>query len=416
MDHTKIVIPFEEELRQDLYATLNGEIVSEIIKESKAENIENQSKNFLEGYAFRISQDIASHLYELFNEVKSALQFDEPVDFFVTNSSELNAYTINKQEDDDAHIININSGLIEKFNDSELKFVIGHELGHLINRNNELKKIIHFIFNEEKRMPLILTQKVKLWEKLSELTADRFGYLASQDINTAVSVLFKLNSGIDPSRIDFDLNAYLYENNRKLEYLRNNSSLQKISHPFDPVRIKAMDLFSNSTFLKNYQQKNFEEKNDKDLEDKIFNLIEILMTTSTSELDHYRKYFIATGGLIVSNIDKHIAKEEYANILEVLSNYSVFPGIFLDKIVKSENIEEIFYDSIAQLLEINPAERYIMFSFLSELVLIDNRLDTAEIDFLIDVGQKAFGFTKKETSQRIGDMLSYKFYPNVYNV
>ena len=415
MNHSKISIAFGELLEQQLYEMVDGHLVSQIISRTNFDIFSQDYRKYLEGYSFRVTSELASHYNGLLKQVQSTLNFDEDIDFYITNSPELNAFAFTKPKPNHAHIIGLHSEAIEKFTDEELKFVMGHEMGHLI-RKKELRSIIQFIYKEKKQMPLILEHKIKLWEKVSELTADRFGFLAVNDLQTAVSALFKLSSGIDPKKIDFDLEAYLRDNDQKLESLKQNSNIHQMSHPFDPIRVKALELFSNSNLVQQIHQDTDTIHEDKELENQTAHLIDILMTTSYSELDHHRKNFIAAGGLIVSQLDDHLSKEEYNKILEVLSNFMVFPGFFLDRFSQNENLGDILNQSIQNILEIKPSERYPMFDFLCELVLVDNNLFSSEVDFLFEFGKKAFGFASTEISQRMAEILSHRFYPNVYEI
>ena len=85
MDQTKIRIKLEQDLGQELYTLMQGEIVENILKEAKIEKIENEWKFILEGHSFKVNQNMAPRLFGLFQEVKETLEFEEPIDFYVTN-------------------------------------------------------------------------------------------------------------------------------------------------------------------------------------------------------------------------------------------------------------------------------------------------------------------------------------------
>ena len=122
MDHTKIRIELEQTLGQELYTLMQGEIVENILKEAKIEKIENEWKFMLEGHSFKVNTNMAPRLFGLFHEVKDTLEFEESIDFYVTNSSQVNAFSIARLEEEQSHIINFNSALIERLDDEELKF------------------------------------------------------------------------------------------------------------------------------------------------------------------------------------------------------------------------------------------------------------------------------------------------------
>ncbi|MFW5804465.1 MAG: M48 family metalloprotease, partial [bacterium] len=156
-----LVIPFEKKLREDIFSTLKGDIITKILEEAKTDKRENVYKHLLEGYSFKLSPEISEFLYNLIEEVRKSLEFDEKVDYYIDNSAESNAYCITKDEDDESHILVLHSRLIETMSEDELKFVIGHEFGHLINDNNKIKRVVDFVFPGEP--PLVLHHKLKLW-------------------------------------------------------------------------------------------------------------------------------------------------------------------------------------------------------------------------------------------------------------
>ena len=82
--------------------------------------------------------------------------------------------------------------LLERLDDDELSFVVGHEIGHLISRARDLERIIATIFPADVQVPLVFYNKIALWEKLAELTADRYGFIASPNLDCCVTAFFKL--------------------------------------------------------------------------------------------------------------------------------------------------------------------------------------------------------------------------------
>ena len=83
------------------------------------------------------------------------------------------------ENEEEPHIVNINSALFGLMSNDELRFVVGHELGHLINRDTALVRLIHFVFPPNSEVPVTLQYKIRLHEQLAELVADRYGYFAT---------------------------------------------------------------------------------------------------------------------------------------------------------------------------------------------------------------------------------------------
>ena len=410
MKNNDIRVDLEIELESNLFQTLEGKLVEKIIAEANYEPEENIWKNIMEGHSFKVTEKMSPKLYHIFHDVKNKLNYKKNIDFYITNSAELNAFALTRSDDKDTDIININSALISMFDDDELRFVVGHEIGHLITRYARVVRLINFIFPDPEKVPLILAHRIELWQKVSELTADRFGFIASPNVEKCVSGFFKMASGLSTDRIDFDYKAYLIDNEKILDYFTQNRNM--FTHPVNPLRIKAIKLFSESSLYEDF--KNEKEFNtDQVLNAEMDKLIAMLQTISTSPMDAFRKQFLASAGLIMANIDKNINDDEYESILESLSNYTVFPHEYLSEICNTST-EEVFKSSITNIIQQNPAERFQLLQYMANIAMSDNSIFNKEINFLFEVGESLLGLTRREIAQILAATLQQGFIPELY--
>jgi len=412
MNCEKIRIELELQLENELFQVLEGEMVESVLKDASLGPEENIWKNILQGHSFKVTPEMASPLYNLFNEVKEKLGYQKNIDFYITNTPELNAFAIPQIDENEADIVNVNSGMIGMLDDDELRFVVGHEIGHLISRFARINRLIYFVFPIPEEIPLILQNKIELWKKLSELTSDRFGYIACSRLDKCASAFFKMASGLDPVRINFDYRAYLTENEKILDYFSHNNG-NIMSHPVNPLRIKAIQLFSESGLYKDFLN-NVELLPDENLSVEMAKLIEVLLTLSTSELDYHRKFFIAAAGILMASLDEKLTGEEIELILDQLSAFTVFPKEFLNQIYEGGKANEIFSEAITQILALNPSERISMVAYLANLAISDNQVFTKEIDYVYEVGVSLFKMDKREVAQIIASIVQGKFVPKLY--
>ncbi len=410
MNNKNIRVGLEIELEGKLYQTLEGKLVEKIIAEANYEPEENIWKNILEGHSFKVTEKMSPKLFELFQSVKRKLNYRKPIDFYITNSAELNAFALTRPDENDADIINLNSALVSMFDDDELRFVVGHEIGHLITRYARVVKLINFVFPEAEKMPIILAHKIELWQKVSELTADRFGYIASPSVEKCVSGFFKMASGLNTDRIDFDYKAYIADNEKILEYFSQNRNI--FTHPVNPLRIKAITLFSESNLYEDFTNEKEFTPDDK-LNAEMDKLIAILQTISSSPMDAYRKQFLASAGLIMASVDKNINEDEYESILESLSNYTVFPQEYLNEICYIST-EEVFKSSIINIIQQNPAERFQLLQYMANIAFSDNSIFNKEINFLFEVGENMLGLSRREIAQILASTVQQGFIPELY--
>lgn len=391
------VIELEQYLSSQIYSALHGDIVNKIICMSSYNQSGDRIRSAMEGHCFKVEKRLMGHLYDLLYDVKEKLAFSDSVDFYITGDSSINAWTIASAKEGEPHIVNINSALLNIMTDDELRFVIGHELGHLINKNTEMLRLIGFVFPEGSTPPLMLQYKIRLWEQLSELAADRYGYMAVENLDTCLSAFFKMTSGLDVSKINMQLDVYLEENIKRLEYFVNDSGLSRETHPVNPIRVHALNLFATSS-------------DEETLKSGMNDLIGVLMKVSNNEVDYFLGFFIASAGLITMNLDGEVTREEVETVLNNLASFHIFPKQFLDE-VSSQDVVQIFHSSIEEVLKRSPDTREGMFSYMVSLLLADKSLQQKEVDFLFEVGEKAFGFSQMEIANRLAGAIQRNFVP-----
>ncbi len=413
MFSNEIRLPLEKNLGDDLYRTLEGDILTEILAEGKIEESSNYYQLILQGHSFKAMPRLSPGVSAIFEEVLGRLEFKEPIEFYINNSPELNAFAIASTEEGQPHIVNLNSGLLQMLSDQELRFVVGHEIGHIISRNANISKLINFVYPNPARIPVLLQHKINLWQKLAELTADRYGFIANPDMASCISGFFKISSGLNADRIGFDFNAYLEENEHILARFRETGAGSTLSHPINPIRIKAIQLFAASGLYKSLKE-NHQPVADPALDEAINDLTMTLMVLSSSPLDQYRKQFIATAGIIMANIDEQMTEEEYKLILNSLASFTIFPSEYLDTILKAGEVGKQLMEAISKILEINPADRYVMFDMMVSMVHTDRRISKPEIAFLFDIGTRMFGMNRREVAQLIAGNLQQGWNPELY--
>ncbi len=122
-----------------------------------------------------------------------SIDFDFPI--FIKRDWSYNAYTTGSK----SPVMVLHSSIVEDFTDDELLSIIGHEMGH--------RKSKHTIFHFMASSAVLIAQKfgnigeltmqsiiiaLKEWERKSELTADRAGFIANQNKEASIKALFKL--------------------------------------------------------------------------------------------------------------------------------------------------------------------------------------------------------------------------------
>jgi len=116
----------------------------------------------------------------------------------------------------------------------------------------------------------------------------------------------------------------------------------------------------------------------------------------------------------VAGLDEDVSDNEYEKIIKTLSGFAIFPKEDFQNILHSGRIAETAAESAQFIISKNPAERYPLFSYMIEMALTDRKISRKEVSFLYEIGEKFFGFPRKEIAQLIADPIHKSFIPEIY--
>ena len=395
-------LPLERELGKQIYQALQGSVVETILKTAKDGSGDDYWRSRMEGHCMKVDKDILPDFYALCQDVKTRLNFKDPVDFYVTGDSSLNAFSIAAEDEDQPHIVNINSAMFDLMSEEELRFVIGHELGHIINKDSALKRLIYFVFPPDTTNPPITLQyKIRLHDQLAELVADRYGFLANGNLNACVTAFYKMSSGLDLAKMNVSIDALLSDNRKRLDYFMKGKGLSRYDHPVNPIRVQAIHLFVTA-------------KDEKELEDGMDDLINILLKVGNGPLDEDLSVFMASAGLIVANADDRVTEKEVEHIIQNLANLQIFPKRFLDAVAQSD-VSKLFEQSVQNILSQNPGMRDGLLAYMMGLVMSDKEISENEIGLIYGFGD-SIGFSEKEISQKFAEMIQRNYVPSLESI
>ena len=183
----------------------------------------------------RISKDMTPALDSAIQSVLTKLKIPkDAINSFVYSCGDLNAQCFSG--DSNVTIIRFSSRLIELLDLEELKFIIGHELGHFLFGHNCQGNLNEDASVDSNESSLISS-------RAQELSSDRVGFLACEDINSAVRAMIKVASGLSDKYLRFDVSAFLNQLEQTSSLQKYNSKLS--SHPSMWIRCKALFWFSS---------------------------------------------------------------------------------------------------------------------------------------------------------------------------
>lgn len=391
-------IELEKQIGKQIYNALQGSVVEEVLRKTKVSGTDAYWRSNMEGHSLKVEKDLLCDFYNLCHDVKKKLKFEDKVDFYITGDSSVNAFSVAAETEGEPHIVNINSALFNLMTTDEMRFVIGHELGHLINKDTKLKRLILFVFPPESNVPVMLQHKIRLHDQLAELVADRYGYLATENLDACVTAFFKLASGLDLAKMNVSIDALIADNNRRLDYFLNDKGISRAAHPVNPIRIQALNLFAKA---------DSKEALDSGMDE----LTSILLKVGGNELDEHMATFIASAGLIVANADGDVNKDEIEQIIQSLAGIKIFPRKFLETIADGD-VASIFNESVSKILEINPGMRDSLLKYMIRIVLSDKNITDEEIELIYTFGSN-IGLSEIEIATAIAEDIQQSYVPGM---
>jgi Zn-dependent protease with chaperone function len=148
--------------------------------------------------AVRVSPTQFPRVHQQYVLACRALDVDPPPPLYVQQTPEINAFAYGMEQP----FIVVNSALVARLDDAELRFVLGHELGHVMSGHTlyitmmrvlyQLASVGFPIVGIAARAVLVALME---WYRKAELSCDRAGILAVQDPQPGMCTMLKFAGG-----------------------------------------------------------------------------------------------------------------------------------------------------------------------------------------------------------------------------
>jgi Zn-dependent protease with chaperone function len=305
------------------------------------------------GSQLRLTKLLAPRLMSLLDEVRERLGFHERLELFVGQGAMVNAGAMHAISEHEPHVIELTSALVERMNDDELRFVLGHELGHLAYRHYRARLAVTAFGVDElqqTKAPALLVRRLETWDRLAEISADRAGFMViDHRLDVAVSAFFKLQAGLGPEHLRFDLAAFL-DQLALLEKLERRELLAEFSHPATPIRVRALQLFANA--VKAGQPLT-------SIDSEVSRIARLMDYAPSEPLDVHARDFLLAGGLLATEADlEGMDSDEWEALVELLLPVSADPETDVSRITSRRDAERMLNRSAEYLQRNAGPERY----------------------------------------------------------
>lgn len=217
--------------------------------------------------AARVGPRQFADLDALLDECVDVLDASAKPELYVMQSPIADAFTIGMGKP----FTVITSGLYDLVTHDEMRFVMGHELGHALSGHAVYRTMMMHLLRLARSFGVLpvggwalraIVAALLEWQRKSELSGDRAGLLCAQDLDTALRVEMKLAGGCRLDKLDseaFLAQAREYETSGDMrDGVLKLLNLELQTHPFSVLAKFADDLGAAAR----YYRDGFDQSND----------------------------------------------------------------------------------------------------------------------------------------------------------
>ncbi len=202
----------------------------------------------------RASERQFPDLYQSLLDGAYVLDLPRVPELYILQDPAVNAMAIGT----DKPFIVITTGMVDLMDAEEIRWVIGHELGHVLSGHTVYRTMLFYLMALAARLALVPLAWIGLkaviwgleeWFRKSELSCDRAGLLAGQDVPAGRRALMKMAGGAQLAELSADEfleQAREYDAVPDIrEGLIKLLQLQGTTHPFAVVRFAELDRWAS---------------------------------------------------------------------------------------------------------------------------------------------------------------------------
>ncbi|MDJ0716135.1 MAG: M48 family metallopeptidase [Prochloraceae cyanobacterium] len=238
---------------------------------------------FLLGNNLKAGPRQYSTVYGMFRECVRDLDISPEPTLYVNQSYQVNSYALGGHE---LTYIVINTGLLELLDETEIRTVLAHELGHIKCDHTVLIQMAIWAMGAASMLGDLTLGLGKLitsglifafyeWRRKAELSADRAALLVMNDLNPVMQTMMKLAGGSSKFLNECNLDEFMRQSqdyqeldqdtlNQLYKFLiYNGGGGTFLSHPFPVERLQYLREWSRSEEYRQILKGNYQRVGEK---------------------------------------------------------------------------------------------------------------------------------------------------------
>jgi hypothetical protein len=240
---------------------------------------------------------------------------------------------------------------------------------------------------------------LEAWNRLAELSADRAGFVAVDgQLDSVVSVFFKIASGLGPEYLQFDISAFLQQLD-ELKQLERRDSLCGFSHPSIPIRVKALQLYRDAGGMAASQT----ELDQVDVE--VSELAKLMERKPSDPVEIHALNYVLAGGVLVGHADgQGLGEAEGRMLFEMLLPLTSEPEEAIAEIKTVAQAEQMLAESAAWMKENAGELKFNAFRYLAIIAAAEG-MTASESDLLYRIADMS-GIPHKVAAELIHEIMT----------
>jgi hypothetical protein len=227
---------------RELLEQLRGdEALAQALQRTEVLRRKSMTRARLLSQAVRVNVSLLPNVAQSFAHISQHLTLAKPLEAYVFAEPSINAFVT---EGLSHTLVGVSSGAVSMLSSEELKFVIGHELGHASFGHLEVAP--DMLLESSSNLDMGHHRLLRAWQRAAELSADRAGLVCCGSVEVAASAMFKTVSGLNLPGLRIDPAEFAQQWEHLVNEVMDEGRRDQwqLSHPFPPLRMKALMAFA----------------------------------------------------------------------------------------------------------------------------------------------------------------------------
>ncbi len=362
---------------------MDDPVIAQILSEQRAQAQLHSARRDLLRSGLRLTPAIAPDAWQAADACKATLGLGLPVELYCVNEPLLNAFVAPPQHG--RILIGVTNVALENLTTAELRFLIGHELGHAIFEHFALAPSV---FEHDERIAPIHMARLFAWMRYAELTADRVGLVCCGQYTDAVRAFFKLTSGLRSERfLEHAVESAAQFAELAAESLDSNEEDWFSTHPYGPMRLRALEFFSRSQAFHSLTGQGDGALTERELEKEVRAIMTLMDPSFLNDnTPHHDEIvaFIAQACTLIAYADGTLKRAERRFVDELLGGEDIIAEV--KESLRAGSFEKAIEYTAAQgaqlAIGLSLGTRRKICEDLVALAICDGQLDDAELELL----------------------------------